>query len=160
MIIHGLCCMSLQASRAKLLRCVLHAISSANNWHWGRMRVGSSGREVAFFSFLAADCFGCVFGCNFWKSRSLASPLWWVPYRCLLCKVLGPLYVAGLQISFLMSETHDKYFFAGAISGKQEHSGRGEDAVPGLPLLGIGAAPGPRNEHLCPGASDCKHDRG
>lgn len=76
------------------------------------MRVKCSGREAAFFSFLATACFDC----NFWKSRSPASLSCWVAYGHLVCKVLGPLSVAGLQISFLMSKTCKKCFFDGAIS--------------------------------------------
>lgn len=78
-----------------------------------------SGLEGSSFNFLVADCFGCVSGCNFWKSGSPASLVWWVAYRCLLCKVIGPLSVAGLQISFLMTRSCDKYFVDGTISAKQ-----------------------------------------
>lgn len=103
-----------------------------------------------------ADCFGC----NFWKSGSPSSLLWGILYRCILCRDLGLLSVAALQVSFLTSETCDKYFFDGAISGKETGvegvvvvvGKRGEDAAPGLSLLRMGATPGAWNEHLCPGA--------
>lgn len=104
------------------------------------MRVGYSGMGVA-------DCFGC----NFWKSGSPLLLLWWMPYRCILCRVLGPLSVAALQVSFLMSETSDKYFFDGAISGK-------ETGVEGVVVVGeaggrcstwtISAAHGSRSRSL------------